>query len=178
MNRKNVAPKFAILVAAAMAAASSVLAQEQPMPGMQMPPAQNETHHHNAMQTGVLPRFGKAQKEAREKLFKLEQAQETARMKNPTLRQAEAGIRAAKARQMQAGLLPNPIAGYSGDEIRGGEAGGGKQGFLIEQRIVTGGKLWKSRGRFSKETSPPEMQSREQKRTLVTRGEHAFYCPS
>src|SRR5262245_37872356 len=98
MNRKNVALNLAILAAVAVTAASRALAQEQPMPGMQMPAAQNEIHHHNATQTGLLPRFGQAQKEARGKLFTLEEAQETARAKNPTLRQAEAGIRAAKAR--------------------------------------------------------------------------------
>src|SRR5262249_16899784 len=103
MNHKNVALNLAILAALAMTAASGALPQEQTMPGMQMPPVQNQMHHHNAAQTEFLPRFGQAQKEAQGKLFTLEQAQETARAKNPTLRQAEAGIRATKARQMQAG---------------------------------------------------------------------------
>ena len=154
--------------------ASIVAPQEQPMPGMQMP-ARGEMHRHSAAQAEFLPRFGQAQKEARGKLFTLEEAQQTARVKNPTLRQAEAGIRAAKARQMQAGLLPNPVAGYSGDEIRGGEAGGGKQGFFIEQRIVTGGKLAKSREVFSKDTSLAEIEAEEQKIRVETAVKMAFY---
>jgi len=158
-----------------LAAVTGATAQELSMPGMQMPAVQNNMHHHNAAQTEFLPRFGQAQKEARGKLFTLEEVQETARAKNPTLRQAEAGIRAAKARQLQAGLLPNPIAGYSGDEIRGGEAGGGKQGFFIEQRIVTGGKLRKSREVFFKETSLAEIEAEEQKVRVETAVKMAFY---
>ena len=67
---------------------------------------------------------------------------------NPTLRQAEAEIRAAKARQQQAALYPNPSIGYTGDEIRGGSIGGGKQGFFVQQTIVTGGKLGQSARRL------------------------------
>jgi len=53
----------------------------------------------------ALLRFGQAQRDAHEKLFTMGEAQEIARAKNPTLRQAEAGIKAARAREQQAGLL-------------------------------------------------------------------------
>src|SRR5262249_75487 len=36
---------------------------------------------------------------------------------NPTLAQAEAAIRAAEGRRVQAGLWPNPIMGYAGEEL-------------------------------------------------------------
>ncbi len=61
---------------------------------------------------------------------------------HPAIAQAQASVRAAEGRTMQAGLYPNPTIGVGGDEnspgpiIRGGEFGG-----FIEQRIVTGGKL-------------------------------------
>jgi len=147
------------------------------MPGMQMPAQQSETHHHGDTQSSgaEFPRFGHAQIGAEQKLFTLEDAQLIAREKNPTLRQAEAGIRAAKARQQQAGLLPNPIVGYSGDEIRGGAEGGGKQGFFIEQRIVTAGKLGKSRDVFTKEVSLAEIEAEEQKIRVETAVKMAFY---
>src|SRR5215468_560614 len=175
MNRRICSQHVLIAVAFTATSSSMVMAQEPPMPGMHMPATQGEMHHHNAAQAEFLPRFGQAQKEARGKLFTLEEAQETARVQYPTLRQAEAGIRAARARQMQAGLLPNPIAGYSGDEIRGGEAGGGKQGFFIEQRIVTSGILAKSREVFSKETSLAEIEAEEQKVRVETAVKMAFY---
>ena len=131
-------------------------AQEPQMPGMQMPPGQTATEHPSMKKPAAraFPRFRQAQRDAHEKLFTLEEAQEIAREKNPTLRQAEAGIKAARAREQQAGLLPNPVVGYSGDEIRGGETGGGKQGFFVEQRIIMGGKLDKARAVFAKEASP------------------------
>src|SRR2546430_4996547 len=85
----------------------------------------------------VYPRMGKAQEQAKGPLMTLTSLQRLAAQSNPTLRQAEAEIRAAKARQQQAGLYPNPTVGYTGDEIRGGSVGGGKQGFFVSQPIVT-----------------------------------------
>jgi len=84
---------------------------------------------------------GRAQENAKGALVTLEQVQKIASESNPTLRQAEAEIRAAKARQQQSGLYPNPTVAYTGDEIRGGSVGGGKQGFFVQQTVVTGGKL-------------------------------------
>ena len=182
MNRKHndarqLLGSASLLLAGVFFSCVAASAQEQPMPGMQMPATQSEMHHHNAAQNdvGQLPRFGQAQKDSRGKLFTLEEAQQTARAKNPTLRQAEAGIRAAKARRQQAGLLPNPVVGYSGDEIRGGEAGDGKQGFFVEQRIVTGGKLARSREVFAKDASLAEIEAEEQKIRVETAIRMAFY---
>src|SRR5262249_21328951 len=110
-----------------------------------------------------------------ENLFTLDRALETARKDNPTLRQAEAGIRAARARAQQEGLYPNPTIGYSGDEIRGGQSGGGKQGFFVEQTIVTGGKLSRAREIFRKETQLAEIEAEEQKIRVETAVKIAFY---
>ncbi len=178
MNRRAAGllrrPTVAGIAALAFVTAAAI-AQEAPMPGMQMPPNKDARQHHMAPRALELPRFGQARKDNREKLLTLDEAQQIARQKNPTLRQAEAGIRAAKAREQQAGLLPNPIVGYSGDEIRGGEAAGGKQGFFIEQRIVTGGKLGKAKAVFAKETFLAEIEAEEQKIRVETAIRMAFY---
>jgi cobalt-zinc-cadmium efflux system outer membrane protein len=121
------------------------------------------------------PRLGRAQSSAKDALFTLDRALEIARQSNPTLRQAEAGIRAARARTQQAGLYPNPIVGYSGDEIRGGESHGGKQGFFLEQTIVTGGKLSRARDVFAKEGQLAEIEAEEQKIRVETAVRMAFY---
>src|SRR6202043_3871671 len=97
------------------------------------------------------PQLGRAQATAQSPLATLEQFENIARQMNPTLRQAEAEIRAAKGRQRQGGLYPNPTVGYTGDEIRGGSGGGGKEGFFVQQTIVTGGNLGLSREVFGKE---------------------------
>jgi outer membrane protein, heavy metal efflux system len=146
----------------------------------QSPPASQDQmamHHHDHMQLvePVYPRLGRAQEQSHEKLFTLDDAQHLAATSNPTLRQAEAEIRAAKARTQQAGLYPNPSVGYTGDEIRGGSISGGKQGFFVEQSIVTAGKLGKSRAVFEQEERVAELEAEEQKMRVETSAKIAFY---
>jgi len=143
-----------------------------------MPMVQQEMHHNHGdirPVQPVYPRMGRAQEQAQGKLFTLDEAQQLAGESNPTLRQAEAEIRAAKARQQQAGLYPNPTVGYTGDEIRGGSIDGGKQGFFLQQTIVTGGKLGKSRAVFEKEAQLAELEAEEQKLRVQNAVKTAFY---
>jgi cobalt-zinc-cadmium efflux system outer membrane protein len=154
-----------VMVMAAAGLAAGVLARTQEMPGMPDMKPESGQHAHTAMHgvTATYPRMGRAQEQAQGAMFTLEQAQRLASESNPTLRQAEAEIRAAKARQQQAGLYPNPTVGYTGDEIRGGSVGGGKQGFFVRQTVVTGGKLASSREVFSKESQIAGIEAEEQK---------------
>ena len=135
-------------------------AQQPAMPEMQ----QHEQHQHGdiPLVKPEYPRMGRAQEHAQGALVTLEQVQKMASETNPTLRQADAEIRAAKARQQQAGLYPNPLVGYTGDEIRGGSVGGGKQGFFIQQTVVTAGKLASSRAVSGKEEKLAELEGQEQ----------------
>ncbi|HEY2118896.1 MAG TPA: TolC family protein [Candidatus Acidoferrum sp.] len=153
---------------------AAILIASTSLPGQQMPDMpmeQAHTQHEHMQMNGVqatYPRMGRAQEQAQGKLFTLEQAQQLASESNPTLRQAEAEIRAAEARQQQSGLYPNPTVGYSGDEIRGGSVAGGKQGFFVQQTIVTGGKLANNRQVFSKETQIAQIEAEEQKTRVQT----------
>lgn len=161
---------------------SPLRAQEPPMP---MPLPQSE-HHHDAQShdhhehSGIelivphYPELGRAQQSATSPLVTLDQVQKIARQNNPTLRQAEAEIRAAKARQQQAGLYPNPTVGYTGDEIRGGSVGGGKEGFFVQQTIVTGGKLRLSREVFGKQTQLATIEADEQRIRVESAVQMAF----
>ncbi len=153
-------------------AASTPCAAQQPM-DMSHDHAQ---HHHAEMPplTPVYPRMGRAQEHPGEKLFTLEEARRIAAESNPTLRQAEAEIRAAKARQQQARLYPNPTIAYTGDEIRGGSVGGGKQGLFAQQDIVTGGKIAKSSEVYAKEISLAEIEVEEQKLRVETAVKTAY----
>lgn len=146
--------------------------QSPPSPHDQM---QMPMHHNMEPLEPVYPRLGRAQQQSHEKLFTLDDAERLAAGSNPTLRQAEAEIRAAKAHTQQAGLYPNPTIGYTGDEIRGGSINGGKQGFFVEQSIVTGGKLSKSRSVFEQETRIAEIAAEEQKTRVETSVKIAFY---
>ena len=74
--------------------------------------------------------------------LRLEQLEEMALRRNPSLAQARAAVRTAQALRQQAGLYPNPVVGYDGGEIANTPTfRGGEQGFFVEQRFVTGGKL-------------------------------------
>jgi len=143
-------------------------------PGMNM---QEQMHHHHGdvpLVAAEYPQMGRAQAKAGADVVTLEQVEKMAGETNPTLRQAEVEIRAAKARQLQAGLYPNPTVGYTGDEIRGGSVGGGKQGFFVQQAIVTGGKLGKSREVFGSDAKLAEIEAREQRTRVETAVKMAF----
>lgn len=161
----------AILVTSLVAFAATAVAQE-----MKMAPQQHAEHGHGEMRVikPEYPRMGRAQERAHEGLVTLEQVQKVAADSNPTLRQAEAEIRAAKARQQQAGLYPNPMLGYAGDEIRGGSVGGGKQGFFVQQTVVTGGKLGLGREVFGKEVKLAELEAEEQRIRVQSAVKMAF----
>ena len=49
--------------------------------------------------------------------LRLQDLERMALENNPTIAQAEAAIRAAEGRKIQAGLYPNPIFGYIGEEL-------------------------------------------------------------
>jgi outer membrane protein, heavy metal efflux system len=74
----------------------------------------------------------------------LAELEETAVRCNPTIAQAAQRVEAARGRWVQAGLYPNPTAGYIGAEI-GNEGRAGQQGSFVGQEIVTAGKLRLSR---------------------------------
>ena len=144
----------------------------QNMPGMQ----EHAEHQMNMEPVKPqFPRMGKAQENAQGPLLGLSAIEEIAKQGNPTLRQAEVEIRAAKARQQQSGLYPNPTVGYTGDEIRGGSIGGGKNGLFVSQPIVTAGKLGKNRKIFAEEIRLAEVEAEEQKMRVVNAVRIAFY---
>jgi len=157
-------------------AAIALLSIFLPLHAQQSPPAPQHDMHMNMQPVEpVYPRLRRTQEQSREKLFTLDDAQRLAAASNPTLRQTDADMRAAKARMQQAGLYPNPSIGYTGDEIRGGSNNGGKQGFFLEQPIVTGGKLSKARNVFEQETHIAELEAEEQKTRVETSVKIAFY---
>lgn len=123
---------------------SSDPAQNQQMPGMQMPdkpkPQQPNTQQMPRMR---MPQTAEPQQPPTNAgpTYTLDQLQQLAIDHNPTLKQAQAEIHVAEARKRQAGLYPNPTVGYIGEQISGGSQRGGEQGGFIQQDIVLGGKL-------------------------------------
>ena len=95
---------------------------------------------------------------------------------NPTLAQAEAAIRAAEGRRVQAGLLPNPVIGYAGEELafRALSEKSEHLGF-IEQTIPLGGKLGKSRAIFAQEKNQAEQAAAAQRQRILNAVRVLFY---
>jgi len=151
---------------------SPALAQQPPMDM-----SQEHMRHHDDVRpvAPVYPRFGRAKEASLGKLLTLDDAQRLAAQTNPTLRQAQAEIRAAQARRRQSSLYPNPTIGYISDEIRGGSVNGGKQGFFVQQNIVTAGKLDKSAKVFDQDVHLAEMEAEEQKLRVENAVKTAFY---
>src|SRR5260370_11995088 len=148
-----------MLMAGVLAPVVALRAQE-----MQMPKQEQHIHMEIPAVKQEYPRMGRAQENAKGAVVTLEQMQKMASEANPTLRQAEAEIRAAKARQQQSGLYPNPTAAYTGDEIRGGAVGGGEEGVFVQQTLVTGGKVWLGREGLRKDIKLAEIEAQEKKK--------------
>src|SRR2546426_3029815 len=72
--------------------------------------------------------------------LRLEDLERMALQNNPTVWQAEAAIRAAEGRRVQAGLMPNPIIGYQGTELNTRAFDQKSEHFLwAEQEVPLGG---------------------------------------
>ena len=71
----------------------------------------------------------------------LEQFLALADKANPTLAQAQENVDRSNQQARQVRLPPDPIVGYTGDHIRGGEYHGGEQGAFFTQEFVLGHKL-------------------------------------
>ncbi len=106
----------------------------------------------------------------------LEDLEQLALKHNPTLAQATDAIQAAKGRKLQAGLYPNPIVGYDGDEIRPGPVTrGGEHGLFIQQDIVTAGKLRLSRKAAAEEQAEMEARAEAQRDRVLTSVRILYY---
>lgn len=108
-------------------------------------------------------------------MLRLEDLEQMGLANNPTLKQAEAQLRATAARKKQAGLYPNPTVGYQGEQIRGGSFRGGEQGAFIQQDILLGGKLGAARNVAEQERRQAEQEREEQKFRIMNSIRLAYY---
>lgn len=94
---------------------------------------------------------------------------------NPTLVQATAQVRAARAAAYQAGRYPNPVIGYSGEQIGVNGTAGEFQGGFIGQEFVTGGKLRLSREKHNQRARIAETNLQAQQQRVLNDVRIAFY---
>ena len=96
---------------------------------------------------------------------------------NPTARAALAGIEAARGRARQAGAWPNPVIGYSAEEIttRGSLDPRGAHGFFVEQTIPLGGKLRLNRSMFDRAADEATVRAELQQQRIISSVRTLFY---
>jgi outer membrane protein, heavy metal efflux system len=151
---------------------SASLAQhsmESTMPGMQMPSTSNPAAR-SAAEPDPL-----AEASTRPALT-LDELLASARTHNPTLQTAQAAIAESAGRAKQAGLWPNLVLGYEGDQIRGGSYGGGEQGAFLQQTIPLGGKLGRRRDIYQAQQRTGELTLATQQQRIEGDLESAFYA--
>ena len=106
----------------------------------------------------------------------LEELEQLALQNNPTGTAATAGIDAARGRTRQAGALPNPVIGYSGEEIKTGDLDRrGEHGFFVEQTIPLGGKLRLARNVFQKTIEQAEAVRDLQRLRILSSIRQTYY---
>ncbi len=93
---------------------------------------------------------------------------------NPTLAQAAAQVEAARGEAVQAGLYPNPRAGYLASEI-GDERRAGQQGAFVGQEFVTNDKLKLSRQVAEQVIAQAQCAWMVQRTRVITDVRRAFY---
>ena len=93
---------------------------------------------------------------------------------NPSLAQMAARVEAARGRQVQVGLYPNPVAGYMGTEI-GDDGRAGQQGGFVSQEIVTAGKLRLNRAVVGQEIEQANWTYQSQRLRVLTDVRRSFY---
>ena len=145
----------------------------QGVEGMQHGPGQKMKRE--PLPPPVVPKLGMTQSMAKAPLVRLEELEEMALKGNPTLLQAATEIRSATGRKLQSGLWPNPTAGYTGEEIRGGSFGGGEQGFFVQQDVVLGGKLGLNRKILAQEVRQAEAENDEQRLRVTNAVKIQYY---
>ncbi len=94
---------------------------------------------------------------------------------NPTLAQAERNVDRSKQQARQIGLPPDPIFGYSGDHIRGGQYGGGEEGAFFSQELVLGRKLALRRDIYRAEGYSNELAADIQRARIHNDVSRAFF---
>jgi cobalt-zinc-cadmium efflux system outer membrane protein len=108
-------------------------------------------------------------------LITLAELEATALRNNPTLIQAQAQIDASLAKSLQAGLFPNPLLGYTSDQIGAAGTAGEGQGAFFEQEIYRGNKLRLSRAKYRQEAFEADLQAAAQQLRIVNGVRARYY---
>ncbi len=160
---------ISIFVGLGSIASSAYSQQSHPTPGTQ------KADDSSSMQPTGSPVPDLLKEAATRTPMNLKQFEQFALTSNPTLTQANAIVRQSAAQARQVGLYPNPTVGYQGEQIRGGDYGGGEQGAFIQQNIVLGGKLGLRRDIYEQQRQADQIGVTEQRHRILSDVGQSFY---
>ena len=107
----------------------------------------------------------------------LDELEKMALEANPTLRAAEARAESARQLARQAGAWPNPVVGFSAEEIRLEDVDPrGEYGLFVEQTILLGGKLRLNRAVFERTAEQSDAELELQRQRVTSGVRRAFYA--
>jgi cobalt-zinc-cadmium efflux system outer membrane protein len=101
--------------------------------------------------------------------------QQMALSNSPHVRQAAADVEVARGTAVQAGLWPNPVAGFEGDNISTGNTAG-FLGFFISQTIKTAGKPQLARAAALIDVLSAELSLRRTEAELIARVRSGYFA--
>jgi cobalt-zinc-cadmium efflux system outer membrane protein len=104
----------------------------------------------------------------------LAEAEQLALAQHPALIEAQARIQAAQGQWLQAGLYPNPIVGYSGQQL-GSRGQAEQEGVVMQGELVLGGKLRLNRAVAEQQIVQAEMEYAGRQLRVLTNVRKTFY---
>jgi len=145
-----------LALAASLGSVTPALAEEFP-PSASMRFATSATQDSLPAETRALPPITPEEEVIPAGALSLEQLEATALAQNPAVARAAAQLGAAQGTMLQAGLAPNPVIGYQGNEI-GDEGEAGQNGAYVSQTLITGGKLRLSQSAYNQRVAEMQQQ--------------------
>lgn len=108
-------------------------------------------------------------------VYTLDDLERRALAHHPALAQAAEAVRAAEARSLQAGLWPNPVVGYTAEDVPTDDLDGGRHGLFVAQEIPLGGKPGRSREVFARDVERIRATVEARRLERVAEVRAAFY---
>ena len=116
-----------------------------------------------------------AQAPPNERFLRLDELERLALANNPTMAQAEAIVNGVLGRLTQVRHYPNPIVGYSADDVTAREPGRAKHRFWAQQTFITAGKRGHTADAVAQERVHAEAEREMQRLRIVTAVRMLYY---
>ncbi|MHB8972077.1 MAG: TolC family protein [Pirellulaceae bacterium] len=168
---RGIALRAACFLALACFCTCQALAQEPAKPRH----LEEGGHQHQQSEAIPPPVYVVPEPNGHRRTLAIEDIEGMALANNPTLVQATAQVRAASGGAYQAGLFPNPVLGYTSDQIGIKGTAGELQGGFVSQEIVTGGKLRLSRAKWAQRAQIAETNLNAQQYRVINDVRAQFY---